>query len=467
MRTYLTHRNALALALALIAIAIHCIGQPAHDLLAALQPFGTSADLGPGLGLLPFLVGDTAQIKKLIDEQGQAWEAFKKSNDARLEALENKGYAPADLVDTVAKINTDLDRIAKELADEKAHVDELEKKANRPGQGKDGLSPEAAEHKAAFQKFLRKGTDAGLKGLEKKALRTTSDIDGGYLVMEEMDTEIDRVAATVCTFRGVANVRQIGGKSYEKRVKTAGMAARWVGENEAGGETTNPKYAMVEITAEEMEAEPWAYNRMIEDADYDLEADITTEAGIAFGEAEGAAFITGTGVKQPRGILAYPNVANSSYAWGKVGYIASGAAGDFAASNPADKLIDLQHGLRQQYRAGASWLMNDGTLAKVRQIKDGTGNFYLWQPDPSAGFSGLLLGAPVTVDDNMPAIAANSYSIGFGNWRRAYTIVDRRGTILIRDNITEKGTTKFNFRRRVGGGIVQFEAVKLMKFASS
>jgi HK97 family phage major capsid protein len=240
-----------------------------------------------------------------------------------------------------------------------------------------------------------------------------------------------------------------------------------VGESEAGGETTEPKYAMIEILPEKMEVEPWVYNDTLEDVESDLEADLTEEAGIGFAEGEAAAFISGTGVKQPRGILSYTIVANASYAWGKVGYIASGGAGAWAASNPADKIIDLQHALKQQYRNGAVFLMADSTLASVRQLKDGSGNYYLWQPDPSANFSGRILGSPVEIDDNMPAIAANSYSIAFANFRRAYTVVDRRGTSLIRDNITTKGTTKFNFTRRVGGGISHFEAIKLMKFATS
>jgi HK97 family phage major capsid protein len=170
-------------------------------------------------------------------------------------------------------------------------------------------------------------------------------------------------------------------------------------------------------------------------------------------------------VGKARGITSYTNVANASYAWGSVGYIASGASGAFAASNPGDKLIDLNHALKAQYRPGAVWLMSDATLGVARQMKDGSGQYYLWQPDPLATFGGRLLGFPVEIDDNMPAIAANSYSIAFGNFKRAYTIVKRAGTALIRDNITSKGVTKFNFRRRFGGGITHFEAIKLMKFA--
>lgn len=401
-------------------------------------------------------------LEDLLQKQGQAFEEFKTANDARLKAIEQKGYAPADLVGKVEEINKALSQLGKEIT-------EVAKKASRPTSAGGGeVKPEIAEHKSAFRDlFLRKGNDHGLSALERKAYQKGSDVDGGYLVDEEMAAEIDRVAKTVSTVRDLADVRTIGKASFEFRVKTAGMAARWVGEGEAGGETTNAKYAKIEIYAEEMECEPWVYNTTLEDADIDLVGDLTEEAGTSFGEAEGAAFVSGNGVKKPRGFLSYDIAANASYSWGSVGYIASGGAGAFASSNPGDNIIDLLHSLKATYRNGATMLMADTTLAALRKIKDGSGSFYLFNPDPTGEFDGIVLGKPVVVDDNVPVIAANSYSIAYANWKRAYRIVDRRGITLIRDNITAKGTTKFNFRKRVGGGIRNFEAIKLMKFATS
>lgn len=401
-------------------------------------------------------------LEDLLQKQGQAFEEFKTANDARLKAIEQKGYAPADLVGKVEEINKALSQLGKEIT-------EVAKKASRPTSAGGGeVKPEIAEHKSAFRDlFLRKGNDHGLSALERKAYQMGSDVDGGYLVDEEMAAEIDRVAKTVSTVRDLADVRTIGKASFEFRVKTAGMAARWVGEGEAGGETTNAKYAKIEIYAEEMECEPWVYNTTLEDADIDLVGDLTEEAGTSFGDAEGAAFVSGNGVKKPRGFLSYDIAANASYAWGSVGYIASGGAGAFASSNPGDNIIDLLHSLKATYRNGATMLMADTTLAALRKIKDGSGSFYLFNPDPTGEFAGIVLGKPVVVDDNVPVIAANSYSIAYANWKRAYRIVDRRGITLIRDNITSKGTTKFNFRKRVGGGIRNFEAIKLMKFATS
>lgn len=450
------HRRFFFGAIAILAIAAFSVAI-GHPIL--------SPEVMASFGLVPMSLcsTDMGELSDLLQKQGKAFEEFKNANDSRLKAIEEKGYAPSDIVGKVEEINKELSQLGKDIT-------EVAKKAARPAQGeqKGSLSPEAIEHKSFFrEEFLRKGSVAGLSDLEKKAYRTGSDVDGGYLVDAEMVAEIDRIASTVSTVRSIADVRTIGKNSLEFRTKKSGMSARWVGEGEEGGESQNAQYAKIEIPAEEMEVEPWVYNSTLEDADIDLVMDLTDEAGIAFGEAEGAAFISGNGIKKPRGFLTHDVVANSSYSWGSVGYIASGGAGAFASSNAGDPLIDLLHSLKAAYRTGAQLLMADTTLAALRKIKDGSGNFYLFNPDPTGEFAGLVLGKPVIIDDNMPALAANSYSIAYANWKRAYRIVDRRGLSLIRDNITVKGTTKFNFRKRVGGGIRNFEAIKLMKFAAS
>jgi HK97 family phage major capsid protein len=306
-----------------------------------------------------------------------------------------------------------------------------------------------------------------LEELQRKAMSSQSDPDGGYLIEETMDAIIDRVVPTISAMYRMANVVTIGTPRYEKLVKTSGMAMRRIAEGGAGGESTAPKYAKVTIDVATAEVEPWVYNETLDDAFIDLESDLANEAAIGFAAGAGSEFITGNGVGCARGITAHTNIANASYAWGSVGYILSKKSAAFASVSPSDQIIALQHALKAQYRPGAAWMMNDTTLGVLRQMKDSSGNFYLWQPDPLGSFGGRLLGNPVEVDDNFADLGANSFSLAFGNYRQAYTIVNRAGTTLIRDNITAKGTTKFNFRRRFGGGITNFEAVKLMKFAST
>ena len=407
-----------------------------------------------------------AELNDLLKKQGDAMAEFKAANDRRFAEIQAEGKATKETLTELEKLNDTINKLTGELKSATERMDDIEKKSNRPGNPNDP-SPEVTEHKQAFSKFVRTGDDKGLADLEAKVMQTGSDVDGGYLVPAEVDSAIDRVATMVSVMREICDVKTIGSKSIKMRVKTSGVQARWVGEGEAGGESTNPKYATIEINAEELEVEPWIYNSTLDDAEYDLEADVTDEAGIGFGEAEGVAYVSGSGVKRPRGILAYPIVPNASYAWGSIGYIASGAAGGFAGSNPGDALITLIHSLKSVYRVGAVLLMNDATLGAIRQMKDGSGAFYLFNPDATGKFAGFILGVPVRIDDNMPDIAANSYPIAYANFKRAYRIVDRKGTALIRDNITEKGTTKYNFRRRVGGGIKQFEAIKLFKIAVS
>jgi HK97 family phage major capsid protein len=400
-------------------------------------------------------------LAALIEDQGRAWEAFKKANDARLAAIEAKGYAPAELTEKVEKINADIASIGKQMTD-------IEKKAGRPkADGDKEVTPEQAEYRKAFGLYLRKGRADGLEELGRKAMNTGSDPDGGYLVVPEMDLAIDRVAGTMGGLAPLCDTITIGTAKWEKLVKTSGMAMRRVAEGATGGETTEPKFAKVAIEVFPAEVEPWVFNETLEDSRIDLESDLANEAAIGFTEGANAEYITGNGVGKARGITAYTNVLNSAYAWGSVGYVVSGKTAAFASVAPSDKIVDLQHALKSQYRQGAAFVMNDSTLGTVRQLKDGSGSYYLWNPDAAAGFGGRLLGSPVVIDDNMANVGAGAYAIAFGNWKRAYKIVNRAGTTLIRDNITAKGQTKFNFRRRFGGGVVNYEAFKLFKVATS
>jgi len=402
---------------------------------------------------------EVKDIAELIQKQGEAFDQFKQKND-ELIAAKAEGKAVGDLTGEVAKLNTALSELGKQMT-------EVEKKAGRPATGKDDVTPERVEYRKAFNLYLRKGRTDGLEALQQKAMNTGSDPDGGYLVLPEMDAAIDRIAPKISAMHRLANTITIGTAKYEKLVKTAGMAMRRVADGAAGGETTEPTFAKIAIEVHTAEVEPWVFNETLEDAIINLESDLADEAAIGFAEGGGAEFITGNGVGKARGIAAYDMVANSSFAWGKVGYIASGKSAAFASVAPADKVVSLQHALKAQYRPGAVWLTNDATLGVMRQMKDGSGSFYLWNPDPAGGFGGRFLGNPVEVDDNVADIGAGSLSLAFGNFSRGYTIVNRAGTTLIRDNITAKGTTKFNFRRRFGGGIVNFEAIKLMKFSTS
>jgi HK97 family phage major capsid protein len=400
-------------------------------------------------------MAEFAEVKDLIEAQAKA-------RKAEIEVLENEQKKSRAEVDAaLAKIDNEFVELRKQAL-------EIEKKAGRPDLGSDKQeAPERAEHRKAFERYLRKGDSSNLEELQTKAMTSSSDPSGGYLILPEMDAMIDRVVPKISAMYRLANTVTIGTNQYQKLVKVSGLAMRRVAEGGTGGETTAPTYSKLLIDVHPAEVEPWVHNETLEDAFINLESDLAQEAAVGFAEGAGAEFITGNGVGKARGITAYDNVANASFAWGKVGYIASGKSAAFASVAPADAIVRLQHSLKAQYRPGAVWLMNDATLATARQMKDGSGSYYLWQPDPLGAFGGRFLGHAVEIDDNMQDVGAGSFSVAFGDMSRAYTIVNRAGTSIIRDNITAKGTTKFNFRRRFGGGITNFEAIKLMKFATS
>jgi HK97 family phage major capsid protein len=426
------------------------------------------------------IAGAVTQIKTLFEE-------FKTANDARLKEIESKGSADTLIEEKTNAINAEITKLT-------GIVTELQKKAGRPQFTGDGekaaaelkafnlalksnavtcnrpapadITPEQyAEYKSNFVRTLRRDS-RDLTDEERKTLAVGSDPDGGFLVPETMETAIDRVVTQLGAMRGAATVITIGTAGYKKPVVTSGATSGWAGETTTPSETETPKISELSFVPGTLWAEPHATTQLLEDANVDIEGWLAGEIAMEFAEAEGDAFVNGSGVNRPRGFLAYDIVANASYEWGKIGYVPSGAAGAFASSNPSDALITLQHALKRQHRPGAAFMMNDATLASIRKFKDGSG-IYMWQPDLTQGVLGVLLGSPVLTDDFMPDVAADSFSVAFGNWKRGYVIVERRGTSILRDPYTRKPYVKFYATKRVGGGVQNFEAIKLMKFATS
>lgn len=402
------------------------------------------------------------ELKKLIEALGKAFEEFKAENDKRIKEIENGRNDPV-LAEKVEKINAEISA----MAQVKKQLEALETAVARgqfPGGGSAAVDVAKKAHKAAFEKWFRKGVDDGLRDLEVQASASTlSDPDGGFTVPEEVDQAIDRVALTVSAMRRISTVRGIGTDTYKKLVSKGGSTSGWVGEKGTRAETDTPTLVEIAINTKEIYAMPYATQTLLDDSRVDIAAWLGDEVAVEFNEEESEAFISGNGVEQPKGIAAYPMVANASYAWGKVGYIASGHA---SLLNSADKLIDLQHALKAVYRNGAVWLMADSTVNTIRKMKDGDGN-YLWRPGLAEGAPDTLLGKPIEVDDNVAAIGANAYPIFFGNFKRAYLIVDRLGTRVLRDPYTAKPYVAFYTTKRVGGGIVMYEAIKALKIAAS
>lgn len=406
------------------------------------------------------------QLKKTIETLGKSFEDFKAENDKQIQDLAKKGTVDPLLAQNVERINAEITDLKKLKAD----LEALETKVARfefSGGGVSETDKVKAEHAKAFEAYFRKGGDerfSAVRDLQVKAgLSTLSDPDGGYIVAPpEFDKEIDRVAGTISIMRNLATVRTIGVNEYKKIVNQGGTGSGWVAEKESRSETNTTTLAQIAINMKEVYAEPGCTQMALDDTQMDLASWLADEVSVEFDEQEGGAFVTGDGVAKPHGIAGYTMVANASYAFGKVGYVTSGHA---TLLNNADKLVSLQHALKSKYRNGATFLMNDTTCEKIRVLKDGDGN-YLWRPGLIEGAADTLLGKPVAYDDNVADIGANAYPLFFGNFKRAYLILDRMGIRVLRDPYTSKGNVLFYTTKRVGGGIVMFEALKAMKIAA-
>jgi HK97 family phage major capsid protein len=411
----------------------------------------------PGRGILA-VRADASDANAILAELSRTFQAFKDENEARLKGIDKK-FGDVVQAEKVERINADISKLTTALADVNSVIAALKLGGSAPG----ATDPDKRAHAQAFDRFFRRGIDAGLSDLEVKAkLTTQSNPDGGYLVPEEMSATIDRVLGVISVMRQISNVMPINTSVYKKLVNMGGAGSGWVGEEEARPETGTPTLRELLFTVMEMYANPATTQTMLDDGIVDVGAWLGDEVQITFAEQEGAAFLTGSGVKRPRGILSYPTVANASYAWGSLGFIATGVAANFHATNPGDNFVDTYYALKAGYRGGASWLMSDAVMAAVRKFKDGQGN-YLWAPPSAVGEVSTILGKPVYNDDNMPALGANNFPVAFGDFRRGYMILDRQGIRVLRDPFTNKPYVHFYTTKRVGGGVSNFEAIKLLK----
>lgn len=407
---------------------------------------------------------DSGNATKILAELQKTFEDFKTERDKELADIK-AGLADVVQTEKVDRINAELTKLTKDIDSVNAAMAAL--KIGGAGNDHD---PDKAEHAQAFDRFFRKGVDAGLADLEVKAkLTTQSDPDGGYLVPEETEAGIDRVLGTVSTIRSLSRVINISTDTYKKLVNMGGATSGWVGEEQVRGETATPVMREIAINTGEIYAMPGTTQRTLDDARIDVASWLADEVSIEFAEQEGAAFASGNGINKPRGILAYDTVANASYAWGKIGFVASGKADGFlaptASISPADALIDLYYALKSGYRNGAAWLMSDATMNSVRKFKDAEGA-YVWAPPSGPAGVATILGKPVHTDDNMDVVGSGKFPIALGDFSRAYLIVDRVGIRVLRDPYTSKGNVLFYTTKRVGGGMVNFEAMKLLKIST-
>ena len=381
------------------------------------------------------------------------FEEFKAANDARLDALERKR---GDVL-----LEEKVERIDRTLSEQKSLIERAALNGRRAGLAAD---PASSEHKSAWSTYMRHGDVSALTQFEAKSLSVGVSADGGYIAPPELDRLIESRLRAASPMREISGIRTTSANLFRKPISLTTAGSGWAAETGARTETTSPTLALLDFPTAELYANLAATQALLDDSFVNLEEWIATEVEDAFAGQERAVFVNGDGVNKPKGFLNYTMVADASHVWGQIGYIATGVAGAFAASAPVDKIIDLVYAPKAQFRQNGRFTMNRKTVSAVRKLKDASGQ-YIWEPNDRGGAT--LLGYPVTELEDMPDIAASSNSIAFGDFQRGYLIVDRVGVRVLRDPYSAKPYVLFYVTKRVGGGVQNFDAIKVLRFAVS
>lgn len=327
---------------------------------------------------------------------------------------------------------------------------------------------ESAPHQKAMEAYLRNGDDDGFRGLslEGKSLNTAVSAEGGYLVDPATADTVQSVLKNAASLRAIASVVTVEATSFDVLVDHTDVGSGWATETGSLAETDAPQIERISIPLHELSALPKASQRLLDDSAFDVEDWLAGRIADKFVRAEAQAFIGGDGVDKPKGILAHDRVSNENWAWGKIGYVATGESGDFPNLGASDVIIDLVYALGARYRANASFVMNSKTAGAVRKMKDADGRF-LWGDSLAAGEPARLLGYPVLIAEDMPDIAPGATAIAFGDFSSGYTIAERPDLRILRDPFSAKPHVLFYATKRVGGDVSDFAAIKLLKFSNT
>lgn len=411
---------------------------------------------------------DTNEIKKQLDEYDKTVQAFMTKTDETIADLKKKGAVDPLDNETGKKMSADIATLKKSI--ETLRLQEARPVITAPDGTKTQLTEEQVEHKKHFERFFRKGYESEeLTAIEQKTLSVGTDPDGGYTVPVQMETAIDRVITEISQVRQIARVVKVSTASYKRRTSLGGATSGWVGEQASRPNTDTPTLAVQEYPVMELYANPSATQSILDDSAINIDQWLADEVSIEFAQEEGAAFVNGNGANKPTGFLQGSKVANASWTWGSTGYVVTGNSGGFLATADGDEatnIVDLVYALKPAFRTNARFTMNRATVAEMMKIRDADGR-PLWHTNMREGQPDTLNGYPVTELEDMPDIAADSFSIAFGDFRRGYIIVDRIGTRVLRDPFSAKPYVQFYTTKRVGGNLGHYDAIKLLKFGTS
>lgn len=439
------------------------------------------------------------EFKKVTDAIAKTFEEFKKAHtesqgkrDAVTEEKLNRiDKALNDLTEAKSKLDADL-----KAATERA--DELEKKFGRPGGPGEkkaeeltielkGFNDQRAAiassigktvapvnleammgYKAAYARSLTADPRA-LTGEEIKALQVGVQPDGGYLVPADLTGRIVTRVYESSPIRQIANVQRISGTELKGIVdRDQAGAIQWGSETTAPTDSTTPQVGDWTVTAHEGRVMPKATQSILEDASIDIEAWLARKVSDRIARGEADTFVNGSGIGRPRGFATYTTAAtaDSSRTWGQMEHVKTGANGAFASTASADVIFDLIGAMNPRYLTNARFVTRREVVTAIRKFKGATTGDYLWQPGLQAGAPDRILGYPITIAMDMPALATDSLSLAFGDFMEGYQIVDRIGLTTLRDPFSSKPYVLFYTRMRVGGDVIDFDAIKFLKFAS-
>jgi HK97 family phage major capsid protein len=441
------------------------------------------------------------EVKAAIETSNRLFEEFKTTNNARLAQIEAKGVADPLLEERLAKLNAAIDQ---QSAINDAFT-AMQAKVNRfglNGGGAEGADVAIAEckafnratkshaaahgrispadvdvegyraYKAAFEKYLR-GGERNLTESERRALSVGTDPNGGYLVTPDLTGRMVEKIFETSPMRQHAGAQTISTDALEGTVDLDEAAFGWVSELGTRSESNTPAVPSPwKIPVHEAYSEPRISQKMLEDANIDISAWLARKVGDKFGRGYNAAFVTGTGVGQPRGFASYTTAAtaDSSRSWGSFEHIATGSNGSFGTDpNSINKLLDLIHAMKDAYTLRAAFFLNRTTLGGLRKTTDASSaGKYVFVPSMQAGMPDQLLGYPVhKMQDMATYTTTDALAIGFGDMVETYQIVDRLGLTVLVDPYTAKPYVKFYTRGRVGGDVLNFESMKFLKFGTS
>lgn len=431
-----------------------------------------------------------AEEKTAAEQVMTAFEEFKAANDNRLKEIEKKGAADVVLVEKVDRINAAMDKFEAEnqkrtadlietkkaLDEEKAHVDELEVKLNALSlAGSQDPETRKREMKSKVNLWARAVVGATTKGefnlaaehkkvledvqAEYKALSVGNDTTGGYLAPAEYVRDIIKGVTDISPVRTLVRVRSTAAKSIQLPKRTGQFAAVWVAEQGTRSETDGLRYGLMEVPTHEIYALIDISDQNLEDSAFDLESEIRMEATEQFAVAEGAAVVSGNGVGKPHGFMDAGAGLSENI---------SGSAATIAdADGQANGLLTMKYALKTAYARNATWAMNRTTLGSVRKLKDADKN-YIWMPG-IGGQPNTIDGDPYVEVPDMPSEGAGLYPIAYGDFAKAYTLVDRIQMVMLRDPFTQatSGNMRFIFRKRTGGQVTLAEAVRKLKCSAS